>query len=161
MEKGVWKNLMQCCYHNYALALSNYIMLRHSFILCYIYNCISKLNELLENEEMDELLLYSYHKLSLLLQHVNIIYSPLILQVLVGQVIVVALNLTIMFNIYLCIDELSAGDFVHVYIIPMLPLNICMYFLICGRLFRSTNQHRINILMEYNSRKQVCVINIV
>lgn len=78
-----WHDLMQCCLANYFLAMSNYIMLRHSFILCYIYNCFMKISKLLKNEGANKSLIYIYYKLSLLMHQVNTINGSIILCVFI------------------------------------------------------------------------------
>lgn len=156
-----WYDLMQCCLANYFLAMSNYIMLRHSFILCYIYNCFMKISKLLKTEGTNKSLIYIYYKLSLLMQEMNAINGSIILSVFIYQVIEIAIHIQIFFDMLLIIDFLDSTGYVDVFVIIMMPLNICLYFFICDRLYRNTSHENVKIFMEYavgKKNQKVCEI---
>lgn len=154
MNNKEWHNLTQCFLANVFLAMINYVMLRHSFVLCYINNCFSKIDKLLKNEGINYRLIYIYYKLSKLLQHVNSINGPIIFTVFIYQVIEIGIQLQYLFDLLLNIDIIGYAEYVDIFIILILPLNICLYFFISDRLYRTTSDENTKMFMEYAVGKQ-------
>lgn len=146
-----WYGILEDCIFHYFVIMEYYIMVHHSFILCYIGNCFSKLNNDIKNEPLRKPFGRIYFELSLILQEVNILYGPCIAAVLLSQIIQIALNVINMFDAIMfmnIVNKIIYVDLIIPCLITLQSINIFLYFKICdhiGCIARKTG----SILMEY------------
>lgn len=146
-----WYGILEDCIFHYFVIMEYYIMMHHSFILCYIGNCFSNLNNDIRNERIRRAIGRIYFELSLILQELNILYGPCIAAVLLSQIIQIALNVINMFDAIMfmnIVNKIIYVDLIIPCLITLQSINIFLYFKICdhiGCVARKTG----SILMEY------------
>lgn len=151
-----WFSLMETCMLNYFFVMEYYILMHHSFILCYIANCYTKLNNQLRNEDILEPFARIFFELSLLLIEVNRLNGPIILVVLANQIIQIALNAYNMFEFIFFIESLYDIFYIEIIVpisIILVTINIFLYFKICDHVCRTTKRLG-NCIMEYYVNKE-------
>lgn len=146
-------NIMDICLQHYLLAMQQYILLQHAFILSYFNYCYSKLNTKLQYFLIQETYAQIYIKISLILQKINNHNEVLIFLVLISLFLKISLYLygTILFayEIHSNFSKYSYDFILELNIFIFLCINIFLYFLICERLCETTKESR-RILMDYN-----------
>lgn len=148
--------LLDACIIDYLIIMEYYILLKHSFILSYIGNCFSSLNNKMRNGQLRESFGKIYFQLSLILQEVNILNGTFILCVLVSQILQISLNVINMFETMLYMHSLNE-TFNVFSIIPCIIViqstNIFLYFKICDHVCRTTRKTG-RIMIEYYLDKE-------
>lgn len=158
-----WKMLMTFCIYGFFAIMENYIMIRHSFILCYIRSCYAKLNNQLKNEQIEKSIANVYNNLDLVIQEVNVLNGPVIFAVIMCQLVQMSLNIYNIFEIIINFDPFLLLDLtilIEPSIFIILVINISVYFLLCdgvNRIVRETGE----ILKTYVTKSENEQVNIV
>lgn len=146
-------NIMDICLQHYLLAMQQYILLQHAFIISYFNYCYSKLNTKLQYFLIQETYAQIYIKISLILQKINNHNEVLIFLVLISLFLKISLYLygTILFayEIHSNFSKYCYDFILELNIFIFLCINIFLYFLICERLCETTKESR-RTLMDYN-----------
>ncbi|KAI8123710.1 hypothetical protein CVS40_5552 [Lucilia cuprina] len=134
----------------YLNAMQHYIMFHHGFILFYINNCFLKLNYQLQCEQIEPPLASIYFQLSILLQRVNLAYGPAIFIILLTLLLTKSLTgYTIIILFKLLINEEFTFEYILLFNYSVsLVINMCLYFLICHRLYETSKETQ-RILLKY------------
>lgn len=148
-----WITLLETCVFNLFSLMENYIMIHHIFILCYIKNCFTKLNNELRIGEIHEAFAKIYLRISLLMREVNIINGPLIFLVLFCQLMQISIYIQMMFELFATSGYFFIMDLVMPFIIATIFLNIFLYFLICDQLYNTLKETG-DILLLYDASKE-------
>lgn len=158
-----WKMVMKFCIYGFFAIMENYIMIRHSFILCYIRSCYAKLNNQLKNEQIEKSIANVYNNLDLVIQEVNILHGPVIFAVIMCQLVQISLNIYNIFEIIINFDPFLLLDLtilIEPSIFIILVINISVYFLLCdgvNRIVKETGE----ILKTYVTKRKNEQVNIV
>lgn len=159
MIKRILSNQWLYAIQNYFLegffyVMFNYVMMRHIFILCYIKNWFSILNDELKTEHISESFSDIYMKLSLTMEEWNRLNGPLIFGVLFCQLLQIPDLIYMLYQTVLSLEFLvDITVILKPAIILVLFINMFLYFLMCDRVYRMDGETT-EILMGYDNTKQ-------
>lgn len=143
-----WLSIMSRISDDFFTLLERYIMIKHSIMLCYISYFYSKLNKHLENRDVTMPLANLYYKLTLQLEQVNIVNSPMIFFTLFSQLLAIC---SYMHMVVLAIINKNMYKYLYYpeYIMRgVLVFSLFIYFLICECVYKTMRKTK-DILMEY------------
>lgn len=162
LVKGEWLNTIDIYLQNYLIAMQHYIMLHHGLILSYITYCFQQLNFQLSNGRVEPPFAHIYYQLSKLLQQVNDIYGPAIFCILFGLLVT---NALISYGLIMYLNIESFKLFIVEYLLTLsafvfLCVDMYLYFLICNRVFETTEEMK-EIILDYSEitpNQEVCYL---
>lgn len=145
------------------LTLQHIIMLQHTAFLCYIYECLSKLNYQLQHNINDPKLSLIYYQLTAIVEDCNCIFSPVILCVHICSIITNSMMGFFCFFKLLNPHHDDVIDFDYIIVDTsylMLCFHMYIYFLICNHVTNVTNQTNLILkdLLEYGAQDNEEVI---
>lgn len=133
--------------------LPHYILLHHGFILLYINDNFSKLNDLLKHGHMIQSFVNIYLKFSLLLQEVNSIYGSTIFIILLSQIVPISLfgygTIELLYGDIILTTEHLVELIIDIFLI----FNMFLYSFICEQIY-GTSEDTGRILKNYSTRAQ-------
>ncbi|KAI8118385.1 hypothetical protein FF38_05227 [Lucilia cuprina] len=155
-----WYFVMQSIFEGYLYTMQHYMIFHHGLLLSYINHCFTKLNNQLQHEEVKQPFANVYYQLSTVMQEVNVTYGPVIFIMLMG---VLLLNIIFVSMIMEATKSIPVIEFfvecLYLFTVPTLScLNTYLYFLICDRIYETTEETK-RIILEFVTRaenQEVC-----
>ncbi|KAI8124006.1 hypothetical protein CVS40_5544 [Lucilia cuprina] len=128
--------------------MPQFIMLHHSLNLYYIDHCLTKINKLLQHQQVTEPSAI-YYKLYVLLDQMNASFGPAIFCILVCTLV---LNSTFSYNIISIFKELEFSEVFFFFagesiVYFLMSFDLLLYYLICDQLCETTKKID-NIILE-------------
>ncbi|XP_065367019.1 putative gustatory receptor 22b [Calliphora vicina] len=150
--KGDFWSLMDVYLQSYLMDMQHYIMLHHGFILCYLNNLFSKLNNQLHSKRVEPCLASIYFQLTMLLQQVNVIYGPAIFTILLCLLLTISI---FGYGIIIFMNLINYEIFIYQYLLTcsamiLLCIDMYLYFLICDRVYETSRETQ-RILLEFST----------
>lgn len=145
-----WLGIMSSISDDYFVSLERYIMIKHSIMLCYISYFFSKLNKHLENRDVTISFANLYYKLTLQLEQVNIVNSPMIFFTLFSQLLAICSYMHLVVSAILNKSMYKYLYYPEFIMMGLLVFSLFIYFLICECVYKTMRKTR-DILMEYYS----------